>query len=227
MPEQHAKKTKSKKKRQSKGSPSAIEVEKACHLQKLRIAMGWSWFELSFMLGKDNGSYVRDVENPLHTLKYDPADVNYIALILDKTFSEILPPSVMATNYNLRVVEYKDDTRRTVYEISIQNATGDYIPYHTFTQERKDDILPTPLKTSEPEEVKSYIDALIDDGFFTVPKTALDVLIECRKHFGGDFHPRHMIKTLIDFCDGRKKGKKLNDGKNDCGRKVYFSISNR
>lgn|GEM_PF-3707707 len=82
MPKKEAKRRKLNKKSTSKASPSAIEVEKAYHLQKLRVEMGWTWFELSYMLGKDNGSYVRDVENPLHTLKYDPADVNYIGLMV-------------------------------------------------------------------------------------------------------------------------------------------------
>lgn len=222
MPKKEAKRRKLNKKSTSKASPSAIEVEKAYHLQKLRVEMGWTWFELSYMMGKDNGSYVRDVENPLHTLKYDPADVNYIGLILNKSFSTILPHSVPTKNYNLLVVDYLDQKRRKVYEISLQNDLGNYVHYHTFTEERKSDILPTPLQTFEPDEVRAYIDILIVDGFFYKPKTALNVLRKCRKNFGEDFHPRHMITTLIQFCDGRK-GKKLNDdGKSECGRRIYL-----
>lgn len=206
----------------SKASTSAYETKKAYQLQVLREALGWSWFELSYMLGKDNGSYVRDVENPLHTLKYDPADVNYIALILLKNFSEILPPPVNAKNFNLSIVSYPDDTRRTVYEISVLSEAEKYILFHKFTQERRDDILPTPLKTFEATEVEAYITTLLKDDFFNSPKTALDVLTACRKHFGEDFHPRYMIQTLIEFCDGRK-GKKLDDNrKNDGGRRVFF-----
>ncbi|WP_262250236.1 hypothetical protein [Parapedobacter soli] len=221
MPEEVSKKRKPNKKSTSKASPSAIEVEKAYSLQKVRIDLGWTWFELSYMMGKDNGSYVRDVENPLHTLKYDPADVNYIALILNKTFKIILPPPVPAKNYNLLVTEQLDQSRRKVYEISLQQSDGIYTHYHIFTEERKSDALDTPLNTYEPGEVKSYMDALIADGFFDSPKTALDVLANFRKNFGEDFHPKHMITTLIDFCDGRK-GKRLDDnGKDDCGRRVY------
>ena len=223
-PKKEAERRKLNKKSTSKASPSAIEVEKAYHLQKLRVEMGWTWFELSYMMGKDNGSYVRDVENPLQTLKYDPADVNYIGLILNKSFSTILPPSLPAKNYNLLVVDYLDKKRRKVYEILLQNNLGNYERYHTFTEERKGDILPTTLNIFEPDDVRVYIDTLIADSFFDKPKTALDVLRKCRKNFGEDFHPRHMIATLIEFCDGRK-GKKLNDeGKNDCGRKVYIKI---
>lgn len=222
MPDKETKKRKPNKKSTSKASPSAIEIQKAYHLQKLRIALGWAWFELSYMLGKDNGSYVRDVENPLHTLKYDPADVNYIALILNKTFSVILPPSVPAKNYNLLVTEQLDKTHRKIYDIALQNFTGKYVPYHTFTEERKGDILPTPLNTYELEDIKPYIDTLIADGFFDVPKTAVDVLVKCREHFGENFHPRHMISVLIEYCDGRK-GKKLDDeAKNECGRRAYW-----
>lgn len=201
---------------------SAIELLKAYRVMDLREELGYSAYELSFMLGKDSMMYVRDAEDPLKTLKYDPSDVNYLALILRKPFSSILLPSAPEKHYQIQVITYPDKTRRIVFEIAIKDDKSNYIHFKTYTQERKMDILPTPLNTYTYDEVIAYINVLLADNFFEIYKTALEVLDSCRKHFGEDFHPRHMI-AVLNFYTNKKSGVPLLDytNKNDCGRKVF------
>ena len=89
--------------------------------------------------------------------------------------------------------------------------------------ERKSNIIPTPLKTYTYDEVIVYIDTLLAGNFFEVPKTALEVLDNCREHFGVDFHQRYMI-TVLNHYTNKKSGNPIldNSRKNDCGRKVFW-----
>jgi hypothetical protein len=216
--------------RQSKRSsisvdkPTAISIEftKIYKVMEKRLTLGYSAYELSVLLGK-NDFFVRDVENPLDTKRYNPDDTNYLLLIFNSRMSSIMLPKLEQNIYHLEITSYLNEIRKTVYEIALKSATGNsYTHFKTFEVEPKDIQLTTTIEPISFKEVRSYIDILIKSAYFDEPRRALDVFESCKSYFGEDFHPRNMIKVL-NFYTNKKSGiSKLNKAdRNDFGRRLF------
>lgn len=202
----------------------AIEFAKIYMVMDKRLELNYSAYELSFLLGK-NDFFVRDVENPLISKRYNPDDTNYLLLIFNERLSSIMLPKAERNSYNLRVTFYLSETRRKVYEIAIKNVgSNDYIYFKDFEVEPKDIELPVSHGLFSFESVQSHIDTLLNSGYFDEPKRALDIFKSCKSHFGKNFHPRNMIRVL-NFYTNKKSGiAKLNkDSRDNFGRKLFVT----
>jgi hypothetical protein len=208
-------------KRIYKTSLSSIDFDKIHKIMDYRIKWGYSAYECSFLLGK-NDFFFRDAENPLNTKRYNPDDTNYIQLIFQEDLSAFMSPIIKEDIIHLEVITQLNERRKTVYEISIRNDSQNK-HFKTFIEEDKHLELPSPLNLSTFDEVKIHIGALIEHGFFEAKKTALEIFNACREYFGTDFHPRYMIAVLNHYTN-KKSGIPIldNSSKNDCGRKVFW-----
>jgi hypothetical protein len=187
-----------------------------------RLDLKYSAYELSFLLGK-NDFFVRDVENPLDTKRYNPDDTNYLLLIFNEQLSSIMPPKTEPNTYHLEITSYLNEIRRMVYEIALKDTNGSgYKLFKIFEAEDKHVELDTSRSLLSFNEVQSYIDALLNTVFFNEPKRALDIFESCKTYFGENFHPRNMIKVL-NFYTNKKSGvpKLNNDRRDDFGRRLF------
>ena len=205
--------------------PTAISIEftKIYRVMGLRLLLGYSAYELSFLLGK-NDFFVRDVENPLGTKRYNPDDTNYLLLIFNAQLPSIMLPKVEQNIYHLKVRSYLNEVKREVYEIAVKDPIGNnYSHFKTFEAEPKEIELPTLGILPSFEETRSYLDKLLTSAYFNNPKRALDIFESCKSNFGDDFHPRNMIKVLNYYTNKKSGVPKLNkDKKDNFGRRLFI-----
>lgn len=209
------------KKTVHKASVCSIDFEKVYMVMDRRLEEGYSAYELSFMLGRES-FYVRNAENPLHTLRYSVNETNYLLLTFSDKLPSIMPPFVEDDTYHLQITSYLNERRRQVFEISKRNEGHEYILFKIIEEEDKHQELPTPLLLVPEEEVNVFLRSLIVDSWFSVPRTALDVFVVCKQYFGPSFHPRPMIR-LLNYYTNRKSGTgELDKGKNEFGRQTFI-----
>ncbi|WP_236979874.1 hypothetical protein [Membranihabitans maritimus] len=198
-----------------------MDFDKIYRIRDYRIRWGYSAYECSFLLGKQD-FFFRDAENPLKTKRFNPNDTNYLQLIFQEPLSTFMAPKLEVDMYHLRISTYPDEKRKPVYDIDIKNQEGQYQHFKTFADEEKHVELPTPLTVYSFDKVRTYIDHLLDNSYFNTPRTALDIFHTCHDHFGPDFHPRNMVRVL-NFYMNRKSGvPKLNkEERDEFGRREY------
>lgn len=207
-----------------KHSVIAIEFTKIYIVMDLRLELGYSAYELSFLLGK-NDFFVRDVENPSNSKRYNPNDTNYLLLIFNEPLCSIMLPKVEENICHLEIKSYLNEFRKIIYEINIKDKNKNaYKPFKIFEVEDKQAVINTSRNVLSFEHVQSYIDTLLVNTYFDEPKRALDIFESCQANFGADFHPRNMIKVL-NFYTNKKSGVvKLNkESRDDFGRTLFIS----
>jgi hypothetical protein len=211
---------------------NTIDFYKTYMVRKMRVTLGISAYEQSFLLGK-NDFFVRDVENPLTTKRYNTDDTNYLLLIYDELLKTIMLSKIEQDAYTLQVTTYLDSTRSIVYMIKRRPKTNESINFHdaitvdesnslVVAEEKKHVDLATVLRASTFDEVKSYIDSLLEGNFFSEPKRALDIFKKCKEKFGRNFHPRNMI-NVINYYTNKKSGnfKIDKNAVNEFGRRLF------
>jgi hypothetical protein len=197
----------------------AIDFHKIYTVRELRVTEGYSAYELSFLIGKTD-FFVRDVENPLSTKRYNPDDTNYLLLIFNKEIRSLMRERVDQNLYQIEVVSYLGEANAKVYEIKIKDSATIYT---SFMEEPKHIELPTSRHLSTFTKVQKYVDELLEDQFFDEPKRGLDVFEKCKTHFGSDFHPRNMIQVL-NYYTNKKSGipKIMKENTNQFGRRLFI-----
>lgn len=195
---------------------SAIEFEKVYMVMERRIALGYSDRELSFLLGY-RALYVRDVENPLHTLRYTPKDTNYLLDIFGCKLADIMPPKVSALFYQIKVSVVSDPDGSLTYEIFKEVSKKKFSPYRIVNS------IDTGMSVKSDVQaglVLRYVDGLFSSDYFQEPKTALEIFKKCVQKFGKKLSPKFVLDAL-SFYTGKRKSPKLFQEKNASGRTVY------
>ncbi|ERJ58990.1 hypothetical protein [Sphingobacterium paucimobilis] len=212
-------------KRQGKPSPvtiSAIDFALTYAIQNLRKNKRWSWFELSFFIGKDDGQLVRNIENPLKSSKYSLSDLNYVFLIWDIPFDELaLKNNISADDLLLSVTPTKIG-RKVSYQIYLKTNNDTLEPLLNFEEEHQFESLVAESSLISTDAVRDFLNELLVINYFNSARTALEVYNKFQERFGASQHPANLIKVLIEFCDGRKKKILHNDRKNLQGRLVFY-----
>lgn len=220
---------------------NGLGFQKIYRIKAFREKWGYSAYECSFLLGKHD-FFFRDAEDPFENTHFNIIDTNYLQLIFNEPLPTFSPPVVEEDTYHLKVTKYLNEVRLWVWEIAKRKTpTGwdklldprneknrdVYEPFTTVVEERKLAELPTPLNVVVFDEVRAFIDSLLSEGFFDEPKTALDILKRCRKHFVDDFHARNMIRVINHYTN-KKSGVPLLDKSktNEFGRRIYKRVDN-
>jgi len=197
---------------------ASIEFDKVYLVMDKRIDLGYTDRELSFLLGY-RSLYVRDVEDPLHTLRYTPKDTNYLLHIFDCKLPEIMSPKITELFYHIKVsVTIKDDGRK-VYEISRELKNKEYVQYRTL-KIRENNTLSMP-DTTRADQIQHYIDHLFETGYFETPRTALEIFKKSVKDFESPVKPQYLHDAL-SFYTGKRKAPRLIQRKNESSRTVYL-----
>jgi hypothetical protein len=218
---------------------SSIEFDKVYLVMALRIKLGWSDRDLSFLLGY-RALYVEDVEDPNGTLRYSPTDTNYLRRIFfNCKLSAIMSPKIPERYYKVEISTEdvtpvsdenfkhsgqkdndKDERRKTKilsFEIHFINIKRDPI---CFTQGKEDYDLDLATYKSK-QEIQQEIDKLFDGAFFDKARTALDVFEHCNKKFGRKVRPCDLADA-IGYYTGKRKAPRLVKGRNEMKRQTYW-----
>lgn len=205
---------------------ASFEFAKIYLVRDERIKRGFSAYELSFLLGKDD-HFVKYAENPLEKKRYGINDTNYLWLIFGGPLSAIMPERIEVNSYHVRITHYSDGRKDNEYYIEKKDTKdAPYEFYREIKVEEKHAELSTPSKVFTFEEARLFIDELLADGYFNTPQRALDIYQKCQLKFGSEFHPRNMIKVL-NFYTNKKSGiPKLNkEKKNEFGRTLFIKLA--
>lgn len=197
----------------------AIELIKTYNVMDLRLQYGYSHFELSFLMGLRD-FYVRDAENPLHSLQYSVPNNNYLQLIFNCGINKILPKRTDSDKYTIRVFTAEVDGL-TSYRIEKLEPDGSWTLFREFSEEPK--LIELPMKTSISETaIKEFIQGKFVDGYFKMGKTTLEVFRLCHEHFNDTLRPLYVANAL-KVLTSKRKSPKLETKKNVMGRTVFFS----
>lgn len=199
----------------------AIEFQKTYKVMDLRKLHGFSHFETSFLLGLRD-FYVRDIENPLHSLQYTVPNNNYLRLIFNCGIDRILPEKAVPSKYFIRVFKATDANGSISYRIEKQEADAVWTLFREFTEEPK--LAKLPLENPLTEDgVKGLIAEKFTEGYFKEARTALDLFRACQQAFTEPVRPIYVANALKMFT-GKRKSPKLETYKNEMGRTVYRMI---
>lgn len=198
-----------------------IEVEKMLNVLLLRKNKGFSQFELSFLMGQRD-FYVRDVENPNHTLVYAVPFTNIFRQIFDCDVQAIVPDINCLPSYSIRILEATDDSGNTYYRAEKQIEGKNWELIDEFGIEEKDLLLK--FEESEiiaaEETVKDWVFGKIDAGYFDVAKNASQIFKDCSAELEGKVRPLFLAEAL-KACNGTKGLPKLAKKKDRNGRFVF------
>lgn len=201
-------------------SIDSIELEKVFMVLALRLKFGYSAYEVSFLLGRRD-YYVRDTENPLHTLQYSVNENNYLRQIFNCSLKKIMPGRVEPFEYIIKVLTHTNDDDLKVYQIERRFLNGKWKLVHTVTEEPKEILRPLKGQTVSMEDVNAYIVTLFHKGYFEEPKTALIIYRACEKKLGRVIRPLHVANALAAFT-GKRKAPRLITKTNESGRMIYW-----
>lgn len=198
-----------------------IELEKMLNVLVLRKRKGYSQFELSFLMGQRD-YYVRDVENPNHTLVYTVPFTNIFRQIFDCYIQAIVPDINRKPAYSIRILEATDESENSVYRAEIKLEGGDWELIDEFGLEKKETLIEIeiPEKVATKEVVKSWVFEKIEASYFDSGKNALAILKDCEKELESWVRPLFLANALMS-CNGTKGLPKLMKKKDDNGRFVY------
>jgi hypothetical protein len=197
---------------------TSIDFEKSYKVMDVRIEKGFSDRDLSFLLGY-HPLYVRDVENPLHSKRYKPRDTNYLLHIFGCTLPEIMDGKLPDLKYKLSVIATGNKTGTNRYEIYKEERNGKNKLYRSFTELSL--LQGVGLRSvATPMMVHDFVVELLGQGYFSSPKTGLELFFACRDHFKGHIKPAfidHAIKII-----NKGNGMKVKVGKNEMRRWCYL-----
>lgn len=197
-----------------------IELIKTYNIMALRLEFGYSSFELSFLLGFRD-FYVRDLENPLHSLQYSVPNNAYLQHIFKIGIDRILPKRTDSDKYTIRVFTAEEDGL-TSYRIEKLESDGNWSLFREFSEESK--LIELPMEASINETaIKEFIQGKFVDGYFKAGKTALEIFRLCQKHFKDTIRPLYVANAL-KVLTSKRKSPKLETKKNEMGRTIYLKV---
>jgi hypothetical protein len=198
-----------------------IEVEKMLNVLLLRKRKGYSQFELSFLMGQRD-LYVRDVENPDHTLGYAIPFTNIFRQIFDCAVQAIVPDTNCRPSYSIRISGATDESGNPYYRAEKQIEGKDWEQIDDFGIEEKDVLLKFEQSeiVAKEEVVKDWVLGKIEAGYFDVAKNALQIFKDCSAELNGKVRPVFLANAL-KACNGTKGLPKMDKKKDRNGRFVY------
>ncbi|WP_367211278.1 hypothetical protein [Sphingobacterium sp. R2] len=195
-----------------------IEVEKMLNIFLLRKKRGYNQFELSFLMGQRD-FYVRDAEDPTHTLIYSVPFNNIFREIFDCSIEQIVP-DITQTDYTIQISVARNESDSVVYKAEKLFKDGRKIELVAIlSAEPKDLLLESPSIIIE-QSVRDWVLHQISTGYFSEPKNALQILKDCEKEFDGAVRPLFLANSL-KTCNGTKGTPKLTSKKDENGRFVF------
>lgn len=197
-----------------------IEVEKMLNIFLLRKKRGYNQFELSFLMGQRD-FYVRDAENPTHTLIYSVPFNNIFREVFDCSIEQIVP-DITNSEYTIQISAARNESELVVYKAEKILKDGRIELVAILSAEPKDLLLESPTIITE-QSVKDWVLHQISIGYFSEPKNALQILKDCEKEFDGPVRPLFLANAL-KACNGTKGTPKLTSKKDENGRFVYLQI---
>lgn len=183
--------------------------------------MGYTARELSFLLGY-HPLYVRNLEDPTSTKKYNAAETNYLRLIFDCPLSDLMPGKIEEPFYQIQVeqgLNLKSNIKR--YTMSILKEEG---KEHFLTFEEEHANIELPLKSvATQEEVQQFVDGLFASSYFDRPRKGLDIfrLCICKECLGIPLRPA-LLANALGFYTGKRKAPRLLKGKSESSRDVFI-----
>lgn len=195
-----------------------IEVEKMLNIFLLRKKRGYNQFELSFLMGQRD-FYVRDAEDPTHTLIYSVPFNNIFREIFDCDIDPIVP-DITNSDFTIQISVAKSESDFAVYKAKKILKDGRIELVAILSAEPKDLLLESPSIIKE-QSVKDWVLHQISSGYFSEPKNALQILKDCEKEFDSPVRPLFLANSL-KTCNGTKGTPKLTSKKDENGRSVYF-----
>lgn len=197
----------------------AIEFEKTYQVMDLRLSFGYSAYETSFLLGRRD-FYVRDIENPLHTLQYSVNENNYLRQVFNCNLKKIMPGKVVPVTYSIKTETTVNENGLTIYQIYRVTSTGTTKLYRKVTEEPKHVELPL-KSTLTANQIADHITKLFRGKYFEEPKTALTIFNDCQKKFNDAIRPSYLADALR-FYTAKRKAPRLITKRNESGRMVYL-----
>ncbi|MGJ1415286.1 hypothetical protein [Sphingobacterium multivorum] len=194
-----------------------IEVEKMLNIFLLRKKRGYNQFELSFLMGQRD-FYVRDSEDPTHTLIYSVPFNNIFREIFDCSIEQIVP-DITQTDYTIQISVARNESDSVVYKAEKLFKDGRIELVAILSAEPKDLLLESPSIITE-QSVKDWVLHQISIGYFSQSKNALQILKDCEKEFDGALRPLFLANAL-KACNGTKGSPKLTSKKDENGRFVF------
>lgn len=192
-----------------------IEIEKMLNVLFLRKGKGYSQFELSFLMGQRD-FYVRDVEDPNHTLIYAVHFTNIFRQIFDCRVEAITPDTNRTPSDSIRILEATDESGKIIYRAERQEKGDKWELIDTFSEEPKDLLFDSPSSITE-QEVKDCVVSKFNSDYFDLPKNALKIMKDCQKDLDGPVRPIHLSSALQTYTR-MKKSPRLVKEKNTDGR---------
>lgn len=197
---------------------SSIEFDKTYRVRQKRLAMGYTARELSFLLGY-HPLYVRNIEDPTSTKKYNAAETNYLRLIFDCPLSDLMLGKIEELFYQLQVeqgINPEFNNRR--YTISLLGGdTKEH--FLSFEEEHAGFELPFNNVVGK-EQVQEFVNELFASGYFDEQRTGLEVFNYCVGRFGSLLKPA-FVADALGFYTGKRKAPRLVKGKNERAREVF------
>lgn len=195
-----------------------IEVEKMLNIFLLRKKRGYNQFELSFLMGQRD-FYVRDAEDPTHTLIYSVPFNNIFREIFDCSIEQIVP-DITQTDYTIQISVARNESDSVIYKAEKLFKDGRIELVAILSAEPKDLLLESPSIIIE-QSVRDWVLHQISTGYFSEPKNALQILKDCEKEFDSPVRPLFLANAL-KACNGTKGTPKMTRKKDENGRFVYF-----
>ncbi len=198
-----------------------IEVEKMLNVLLLRKRKGYSQFELSFLMGQRD-FYVRDAENPSHTLIYAVPFTNIFRQIFGCDTKAIVPDINRKLAYSIRILEATDESGNTIYRAEKKIEGGNWELIDNFGPEPKDLILESEevTITITEQEIKDWVTTKFNDGYFDAAKNTVQILKDCEKELESVVRPLFLADALKDYTV-RKKAPRLAKKKDGNGRFIF------
>ncbi len=197
---------------------SSIEFDKTYRVRQKRLEMGYTARELSFLLGY-HPLYVRNVEDPTSTKKYNAAETNYLRQIFECPLSDLMPGKIEEPFFHIQVEhDLNPESNNKSYTISFLKEGG---KEHFLTFEEEPANFELPLKSAATqEEVQQFVNALFANNYFDKPRTRLEVFKLCQEKFGAPLRPA-FVADALGFYTGKRKAPRLVKGKNESSRDVF------
>jgi len=179
---------------------AAVHIFKVKNVLDRRISLGISARDLSFLLGKVN-TYVRDVENPFTTLKYNIDDTALLCRILRFSPSKIyqgVDSSPIELSLNIKVYDSKFGEAYAVYQV----VKGAEEKLYAVIPESKDPDYQGESKASQ-KEVQDLVDHLFNSAYFETPHTAWEIYEMAVERFGTPFKAKYLRDAIKKYTSKR------------------------
>lgn len=197
---------------------SSIEFDKVYRVRQKRVEKGYTARELSFLLGY-HPLYVRNVEDPTSTRKYNANETNYLRLVLDCPLSDLMLGRIEEPFYQVQVTQgLNSASNNKSYTISLLRGEAKE-HFLSFEEEPTGLELLLPSIASK-EQVQEYVEELFHTKYFEEPRTSLAVFQKCVERLGAPLKPSFVADALA-FYTGKRKAPRLVKRKNESGRDVF------